>query len=556
MSINTNNPIIVQSDLSILLEVHNPIYEVCRDFLSRFTEIEKTPEHIHTYRISELSIWNAASSNVSIDFITSGLNEYSKYPVPVNVFIFINDAYGKFGKLKMLKSSDPNILVIKIADKFIFNQLKNDQKLESFWVKPPAKNTFFIELKNRGLFKQALIKIGFPVLDEAGFKTGDFLEIKSSSDVFQYRPYQIEASKVFYQGGAATGGHGVIVLPCGSGKTIVGIAIIELIKYTTLIITTNVAAVHQWKDELLQKTNITEDQIGEYTGKIKNVQPITITTYQMLTYRKTKTSEFKHLSLFTNNNWGLIIYDEVHLLPAPVFRATAEIQAKRRLGLTATLVREDGKEDEVFALIGPKKYDIPWKEMEQQGYIAEAKCFEIRIDLPDELKMVYALADEKQRFRIASENSFKEKVVEQMFIRHANDSILIIGQYINQLENISKKFNLPIITGKVKNDERERLYKDFRIGKIKCLVVSKVANFAIDLPDANVIFQISGTYGSRQEEAQRLGRILRPKKKNSYFYTIVSKDTKEQDFALNRQLFLANQGYKYTIEIWNYDEFI
>ncbi len=555
MSVYLTNPLIIQSDRSILLEVHNPLYEDARDALSRFAELVKSPEHIHTYRITPLSLWNAASAGLSKEEILGSLNEYSKYPIPQNILADIEDILSRYGKLRLFPTSRRDLLRLEVRDPYLQKELIFSKKLRTFWVEHLKEGGFLIHIRDRGNLKQALIKTGYPVDDRVGYVDGLPLRVSLrpctlGGDTLHLRDYQEEACSAFYRDGGVEGGHGVVVLPCGSGKTVIGMGIMERISAHTLIISTNTVAVHQWIDELLDKTCLTSDLIGEYTGNLKEIRPVTITTYQILTYRKSKEEDFIHLELFQKNNWGLIIYDEVHTLPAPVFRATADIQSKRRLGLTATLIREDGLEEDVFSLVGPKKYDVPWKELEARGYIAEAYCHEIRLDLTHEDKLAYAIADERQKFRIASENKQKLRVAEDIIANHADDHILIIGQYISQLEYLQHQLNIPMITGKTKNREREELYRDFRQGILKRLIVSKVANFAVDLPDANVAIQVSGTFGSRQEEAQRLGRILRPKHRPSYFYTLVSRDTKEQDFALNRQMFLAEQGYKYRIENW------
>ena len=552
MRYNPQNPMIVQSDRTVLLEVDNAAYESARDDLARFAELEKSPEHIHTYRITALSLWNAAASGVQADHILDTLERYTKYDVPQNIIAEVKDYVSRYGRVKLTEqdgglvlSADEPALITEITHSQPVKRLLGDQ-LDSHTVKVPGHL--------RGHLKQALIKIGFPVEDLAGYVRGKFLEISPREVTlagldFSLRDYQREATTVFYAGGDSRGGSGVIVLPCGAGKTIVGLGSMFKTKCYTLILSTTTIAVRQWIDELLDKTTISPDDVGEYTGERKEIRPITVTTYQILTYRKKKSDNFVHLGLFSEMDWGLIIYDEVHLLPAPVFRMTAEIQARRRLGLTATLVREDGQEDDVFSLIGPKKYDVPWKELEVQGWIATAECTEIRVDLPDDLRMEYAIAGARQKFRVASENPRKFQIVHALLEQHRNDQVLVIGQYINQLNEISTRLNAPLITGQTSNIDRAKLYEQFRQGKIGLLVVSKVANFAIDLPDANVAIQISGTFGSRQEEAQRLGRILRPKSDGSiaHFYSIVTRDSRDQEFAINRQLFLTEQGYRYTI---------
>ncbi len=554
MPVNASNPLILQSDRSILLETHNPLFEDARGSLSRFAELVKSPEHIHTYRITPLSLWNAASAGMKEKDVLCQLERLSKYPVPQNVMADIEEIMSRYGKLRLLPTQDKHILKLQVlGEPPLQKELACNKKLNEFWVK--ADGDFLVNAKDRGNIKQALIKIGYPVEDRVGYVEGSSLQVAirnytRSGEPFYLRRYQEEAISYFYRDGTIDGGHGVLVLPCGAGKTIIGLGILQRVAAYTLIIVTNTVAAHQWIDEILDKTDLTADLIGEYTSAKKEIRPITVTTYQILTYRKSGEEDFKHMELFHKESWGLIIYDEVHMLPAPVFRATAEIQSKRRLGLTATLIREDGLEDDVFSLVGPKKYDVPWKELEAKGFIAEAYCHEIRLSLSYDDKLAYAVAEEREKFRIASENKRKLKVAEELLEHHENDQVLVIGQYISQLEYLKKHLDIPILTGKTNNRERERLYREFRSGRIKRLIVSKVANFAVDLPDANVAIQVSGTFGSRQEEAQRLGRILRPKTCPSHFYTLVSRDTKEHDFAIKRQMFLAEQGYKYRIVNW------
>ena len=550
----TNGPLIVQSDHTMMLEVQHPRFSEGRDFLARFAELEKSPEFIHTYRITPLSLWNAAALDIPLSELLEGLELLARYGLPANVRADLVDWYSTYGKLTLYKENE-DFLLLKVSDEFIFEQLKHEDSLKEYFFKTEESGRFWIFAQQRGALKHALIKIGFPVKDLCGYAIGDDLSIQlRATDIagtpFQLRDYQVEAVDAFYHSGDENGGNGIVVLPCGSGKTIIGIGTMAAISNHTLIVTTNNVSVHQWRNEILAKTALTEAQVGEFTGVNKMIRPITITTYQMLTWRKSRQDKFKNLDLFTDQNWGLIIYDEVHLLPAPVFRATVGIQTKRRLGLTATLIREDGKEDDVFALIGPKRYDVPWKVLENRGYIAEAYCTEYRLELPKSEAITYAHAPKRQQFRIAAENSQKIELTKELIALHEDDQILVIGQFISQVEQVAKDLALPLITGKTKNAEREKLYNAFRTGEIKVLVVSKVANFAVDLPDATVMIQLSGSYGSRQEEAQRLGRILRPKKKRSHFYTLVSKNTREQEFGLNRQLFLVEQGYKYRIQYY------
>ncbi len=560
MSYNPQNPIIVQGDKSVLLEVDNDLYQDARDVLARFAELEKSPEYVHTYRITPLSLWNAASAGLTADAILEGLARYSKYPIPDNVRVDIIDYISRYGRVKLTWRD--NALVLAADDPALTAELVRHKKLRPYIVTQLDETTLQVDPARRGHIKQALVNIGYPAEDLAGYVRGEALEIHLrlmtlSGKPFALRDYQREAADIFYAGGAAHGGSGVIVLPCGAGKTMVGMAVMDQLQCSTLILSPNTVAVRQWIDELLDKTTLTREQIGEYTGRRKEIRPVTISTYQTMTYRKRGTrgknlpleEQYPHFELFNKRDWGLIIYDEVHLLPAPVFRITAELQARRRLGLTATLVREDGREEDVFSLIGPKKYDVPWKDLEKQGWIATADVCEIRIPLPPERRMEYALAEPRQQYRVAAENPRKFDVLDQILAKHPDDQILIIGMYLDQLDQVAKRYGFPIITGKTAIRERRKLYRQFREGEIRCLIVSKVGNFAIDLPDASVMIQISGTFGSRQEEAQRLGRILRPKKNGllAHFYTLVSKDTNDQTYSANRQLFLTEQGYRYTI---------
>ncbi len=548
-----DRPVIVQSDYTLLLDVHHPEAESARSQLGAFAELHKSPEHIHTYRITPISLWNATSAGLKAKQIIENLSSVSRFEVPENIKVYIQEIASRFGKINLKATEEPDIFQLEITDPYIQKEIESGKTIRKWLFH--YEGDLRLNLLNRGIVKQELIQMGYPVCDLAPLREGaplpfQFKKTTTKGDSFQMRDYQKEATSIFYGNNKQGNGYGTIVLPCGAGKTIVGMGVIEKYQTSTLILTTNVAAVHQWRDELLDKTQLSEDQIGEYTGDCKKIKPITIATYQILTWRLDKEGEFPHFSLFRQADWGLIIYDEVHLLPAPVFRITAEIQAIRRLGLTATLVREDGKEKDVFSLVGPKRYDVPWKELEAKGWIAEAICQEIRLDLPEPLKIEYAVADKRQKFRIAAENPEKENIAKQLVENHPDESILIIGQYINQLKNLATQLNAPLITGKTNNRERERIYGEFKAGKVKLIVVSKVANFAIDLPDASVAIQVSGTFGSRQEEAQRLGRILRPKKRGSHFYSIVTRSTVEEEFGSNRQKFLTEQGYKYEIHIW------
>ena len=555
IALRPENPLIVQSDRTLLLEVAHPAFETVRDELARFAELVKSPEHIHTFRITPLSLWNASASGVSCAEMLATLERWSKYPVPQNLMQEIEDHGTRYGKLRLVRKGER--LALEMDDRSLFWELEHQRSLEGLLAEPyPDQKGIYLETGMRGEAKLQLIRLGHPVQDMAGYKDGDPLtfrlreQLAGSGRPFRLRGYQKAAAEVFHAGGGPEGGAGVLVLPCGAGKTVIGIACMARLQTHTLVLTTNVTAVKQWKQELLDKTSLTDDQIGLYTGDTKEIRPVTIATYQILTYRKSKGGPFEHFRLFEAANWGLVIHDEVHMLPAPIFRAVAELQAKRRLGLTATLVREDGKEEDVFSLIGPKRVDVPWKTLEKDGFIATAHCLEIRVPLPTDERMDYAVADNRGRFRIASENSLKLAVVDELLAGHPGDSVLVIGQYLEQLRVLGKRLKVPVLTGQTPEKERERLFAAFRAGSLKVLIVSKVANFAIDLPDASVAIQVSGTFGSRQEEAQRLGRILRPKGERnvSYFYSLISRDTTEQEFARNRQLFLTEQGYRYLIE--------
>jgi len=558
MDVQRANPLIVQSDRSILLETDGPRFEDARDAIAPFAELIKSPEHIHTYRVTPLSLWNAAAAGMSAEEMIVHLKEYSKYEVPENILFEIRDTVARYGRLKLYRRED-GMLVLESDDALLVTQLTRQKSLQPFIEGAEDGRRLIVRQLERGNLKCALIKLGFPVEDLAGYVQGaplqfDLRATTLSGKEFSLRKYQIEAVDAFYAGGSNRGGSGAIVLPCGAGKTVVGIGAMHRLQTQTLVLTTNTVALRQWKSELLDKTTLRDDDVGEYSGEAKQIRPVTMATYQVLTYRRSKDSTFEHFGLFDQGNWGLVIYDEVHLLPAPVFRATATLQARRRLGLTATLVREDAREDDVFSLIGPKRYDVPWKVLEKQGWIATAACTEVRIPLPEDERYRYAIADKRGKFRIASTNPIKASICRTLVDRHRGDNVLIIGQYLDQLRALAKTMKAPLITGQTANKKREALYDAFRRGEQKLLVVSKVANFAIDLPDANVAVQVSGTFGSRQEEAQRLGRILRPKEDGSiaHFYSLVSRDTCDQDFSVKRQLFLTEQGYHY--EIKDYEE--
>ena len=571
---NPNGAIIVQSNLEIMVEVDAPSYEAARDAIAPFTELVKSPEHLHTYKISHLSLWNAAATGLRAPDVIERLESQSRYPIPQTVITEVEDYMARYGLLRLKKDGDR--LIIESDDQYMFTEICKLKEVEPFVIEFLGETSAIVDPERRGHLKMALTNAGFPVEDLAGYTVGDPLpihlrETTLSGKKFELRDYQKEAAQVFYASGSEKGGSGVIVLPCGSGKTVIGLATMALVQTKTLILTPNISASRQWIREICDKTDLTIDQVKEYSGEVKEIGPVTVATYQILTQRKrakkaenekpeTELDDFSdeevkkelaNFPLFSTQKWGLMIYDEVHLLPAPVFRLSTEMQATRRLGLTATLVREDHKETEVFSLIGPKKYDIPWRILEAQGWIATADCNEIRIPMEAELKMKYALAPVREKITLASTNPEKTDIVERL-LKHfdkPDDRVLIIGQYIDQLESLSKELGIPLITGKTPNKDREKLYAAFRDGSLKNLMVSKVGNFAIDLPDANVLIQISGTFGSRQEEAQRLGRVLRPKSDGgaAHFYSIVTQDSKEQEFAMNRQLFLTEQGYAYKI---------
>ncbi len=548
------NPLIVQSDRTLLLETQSPRFAEARAAIAPFAELEKSPEYIHTYRITPLSLWGAAAAGLPAAEMVARLGAFAKYPLPGNVVTDIQELAGRWGRLRLAVEEGELRLVADAAAgqtqaAALLVELARRGETAPLLGAPRGPLAYAVPPANRGLLKQALVGAGWPAEDLAGYVEGEAFPIELLRDRFDVRDYQRDAAEAFFAGGDVRGGSGVIVLPPGAGKTVVGMAAMALVGQSTLILTTNRTSISQWRRELLDKTGVTAQQIAEYTGERKGIAPITLSTYQMLTYRPEKDGAFPHLQLFAERDWGLIIYDEVHLLPAPVFRATAAIQARRRLGLTATLVREDGREADVFSLIGPKKYDRPWRELEQRGWIAAAVCTEVRVRLPDEQRMAYATAQPREMYRIAAENPRKLLLLRAILEAHPAAPTLVIGQYLAQLQYIADNLAAPLITGKTPQRERERLFDAFRQGEETLLVLSKVGNFALDLPDAELLVQVSGTFGSRQEEAQRLGRILRPKPdgRRAHFYTLVTRDTQELDFAHNRQLFLAEQGYSYHI---------
>ena len=629
-----SNPLIVQSDRTLLLDVHAPKANECRNALIPFAELERSPEHLHTYRLTPLSLWNANAAGFSPDDAVKVLHDFARYDVPQSVEMWIKETAGRFGKLRLVPApwiivnaeckmqnaesqgevspsatiplttpeeseqaqpsplrsgisatpstgdtpvTPPSDEGIKIEYLYlvtesipVFKEIaasligrkyltvceyvepQDDFMKQTVVTEDEKAHCFRLNLTDRGTIKQELLRMGWPVKDDVPMIDGEPLEINLrqktlSGRDFVLRQYQKEAAQAIVGDKGPGTGFGTIVLPCGAGKTIVGMTVMDLLKTSTLIVTTNISAVHQWIDELVDKTNLTRDDIAEYTGENKTIKPVTVATYQILTWRPEKDGPYPHFSLFRKRNWGLIVYDEVHTLPAPVFRVAAEIQAIRRVGLTATLVREDGCEGHVFSLVGPKRYDVPWKDLESSGFIATAECIEVRIDLGEEKEIEYAVSDLRKKHRIASENPKKPEFVKTLVEKSPNDKILVIGQYLSQLDELSKMLGCPIITGKTPSEERDKIYADFRSGAIRVLVVSKVANFAIDLPDASMAIQVSGTFGSRQEEAQRLGRILRPKERKSRFFTLITRNTVEEEFGSNRQKFLAEQGYQYRL---------
>jgi DNA excision repair protein ERCC-3 len=537
----SDGPLIVQSDKTLLLDIDHPLSTECRRAIALFAELEKSPEHIHTYRLTSLGLWNARASGHDAEQVIDTLLKFSRYAVPHALLLDIAETMGRYGRLR-LESHPVHGLILISTDQAVLAEVMRAKKVAPLLGAKVDDETVTVHPSQRGHLKQALLRLGWPAEDFAGYVDGQAHEIALNEDGWKLREYQKLAAEGFWHGGS-----GVVVLPCGAGKTLVGAAAMAHAQATTLILVTNTVAARQWRDELLKRTSLNEDEIGEYSGSKKEIRPVTIATYQVMTTRKK--GVYAHLDLFDSHDWGLIIYDEVHLLPAPIFRFTADIQSRRRLGLTATLVREDGMEGEVFSLIGPKRFDVPWKEIEAQGYIAPADCVEVRVTLTDHERLTYATAEQEDKYRSCATTATKKNVVLALAKQHAEDQTLIIGQYISQIDEIAADLNVPIVKGDTPIKEREDLFAKFRTGELKCLVVSKVANFSIDLPEASIAIQVSGTFGSRQEEAQRLGRILRPKAdgRGARFYSVVARDTIDQDFAQNRQRFLAEQGYSYRI---------
>ncbi len=537
----TTGPLIVQSDKTALLEVDHPAASDARHDLAIFAELERAPEHIHTYRITKLGLWNARAAGHGSDYVLGVLDKYAKFAIPSSVRVDISETMDRYGKL-VIRRNPEGVLLLTSESPAILLEASRSPKIAALLGLRVSEDSFEVLAFARGSLKQELLKLGWPAEDLAGYTPGEPHAIALNEASWNIRDYQSKAVEKFWEGGS-----GVVVLPCGAGKTIVGAAAMSKAKTNTLILVTNTVAARQWRAELLKRTTLTEDEIGEYSGSVKEVKPVTIASYQILTAKRK--GEYAHLELLNAKDWGLIVYDEVHLLPAPIFKMTADLQARRRLGLTATLVREDGKEGDVFSLIGPKRFDAPWKEIEAQGYIAPAECFEIRVDLPEQERLDYAIAEQEERYRMAATSKTKIPVIEKLIAKHKGEPTLIIGQYLDQIDEVAQLLKVPKITGETPVSERERLFQAFRDGTEPALVVSKVANFSVDLPEASVAIQISGSYGSRQEEAQRLGRLLRPKAdgRTASFYTLIARDTVDQDFAQNRQRFLAEQGYSYQI---------
>jgi len=537
----TDGPLIVQSDKTLLLEVDHPQSGEARQAIAPFAELERSPEHVHTYRLTPLGLWNARAAGHDAEQVVDALMRYSRYAVPHALLVDVAETMSRYGRLR-LETSPVHGLVLHAVDQAVLEEVVRQKRIAPMLGTRVDAATLLVHPSERGRLKQALLKIGWPAEDLAGYVDGEAHAISLVTDGWTLRPYQQQAVEGFWAGGS-----GVVVLPCGAGKTLVGAAAMAQAQATTLILVTSTVAAHQWRHELLARTSLTEEEIGEYSGAVKEIRPVTIATYQVMATRRK--GEYRHLEVFGARDWGLIVYDEVHLLPAPIFRLTADLQSRRRLGLTATLIREDGREGDVFSLIGPKRYDAPWRDIESQGWIAPADCTEVRVTLTDAERMAYATAEPEDRYRVGATARTKLPVVQRLLERHSGDQVLVIGAYLDQLESLGVDLDAPVIQGSTPNKERERLYDAFRAGEVHTLVVSKVANFSIDLPEASVAIQVSGTFGSRQEEAQRLGRVLRPKAdgKTAHFYSVVSRDTLDQEYAAHRQRFLAEQGYAYTI---------
>ena len=537
-------PLIVQSDQTLLLELDHPEAEECRGEIAAFAELERSPEHVHTYRMTPLGLWNARAAGLGAESVCASLRRWSRFSVPDSLLAQVAETIGRYGRL-VLEDDPRHGLVLRTSDRAVLEEAARAKAIVPLLGPRIDPDTVSVYREHRGRLKQALIKLGWPAEDRAGYVDGSPHAIALHEDEsFTLREYQRNAADAFVASGS-----GVVVLPCGAGKTAVAMAAMAKVSSRTLVLVTSTVAPRQWRAELLAHTSLTEDEIGEYSGERKEIRPVTLATYQIVIAKRGRL--MPHMDALSTEDWGLIVYDEVHLLPAPVFRMTADIQSRRRLGLTATLVREDRKEGDVFSLIGPKRFDVPWRDVEAQGYIAPASCTEVRVTLADEERMAYALAEPAERYRTGATARSKVAVVEALCAAAvaAGEPTLVIGQFLDQLEALGHRLHAPVLTGETATAERERLFAAFRCGDIPVLVVSKVANFSVDLPEASVAIQVSGTFGSRQEEAQRLGRLLRPKRdgRQAHFYSVVSRDTNDQEFALRRQRFLAEQGYAYRI---------
>ena len=555
-----DNPLIVQSDHSILLETSGDKFAPARDVLARFAELVKSPEYVHTYRLTDLSLWNGAASGLTPEWVVEQLRCWSKYPLPHGVSVYVEDMMGRYGRLRLVPGDSEEFFILEADTALRMKEVRGSRGIKKLLGTRVDDCHYRVATTLRGELKQALVKVGHPAQDLAGYTDGASLDLElRTPDItgraWALRDYQKNAVAAFMGGHVETGmpgegGSGVIVLPCGAGKTIVGLTVLARLGMSTLILCTNTTALRQWRAEILARTTLDPDQVGEYSGSSKKVCPVTLSTYQMLTHRRTKGGPFTHFGLFDAEDWGLIVYDEVHLLPAPVFRTVASIQARRRLGLTATLVREDGRQGDVFALIGPKRFDVPWRDLESTGWIATAECIEVRVEMSRAERLEYAGLDDRERYRLASTTPAKLPVVKQLLARHAGERLLVLGMYLDQLRALAEVLDAPLITGETRQAERDRLFAAYRAGEIQILVISRVGNFSVDLPDASVAIQVSGSWGSRQEEAQRLGRVLRPKADDNraWFYTIVCRESVEQTFAERRQRFLTEQGYRYSIE--------
>lgn len=556
MSYVPDNPLVVQSDHTLLLETLNPRYAEARDALLAFAELVKSPEYVHTWRITPLSLWNAAASGQTAASVTETLQKYAKFPVPPSIPLSIADKMSRYGQLRLVR--DGPWLRLESDDPAALAEIRRLKEAEDLFSETADKSAIRVSAVRRGEIKQVLTSLGHPVQDLAGYEDGDPLTMRmrsegSGGEPLSLRDYQVDAIDAFLSG--ISGGSGVVVLPCGAGKTLVGIGAMVRLGMRTLVLCTGTTSLRQWRREILQRTTLGEADVGEYTAERKEIASVTLTTYQMLSWREKRGALPRHFARFRDANWGLVVYDEVHLLPAPIFRETAFLQARRKLGLTATLVREDGLEGDVFALVGPKRYDLPWKTLEAQGWIASARCVEVRVALSASDRERYAALSTSERYRLAATNARKGPVVEQLIARHPDAQVLVLGTYLEQLTFVARRLSVPMVSGSTPDAVREKHFAAFRSGTLRVLALSKVGNLAIDLPGASVAIEISGTFGSRQEEAQRLGRVLRPKglaggttDNQATFYTLVTPETREQEYAERRQLFLTEQGYPYHVE--------